>query len=90
MSGRATCHVHAHALDQGTRVLPPLPASRRLGLACARRRPRFRYRGVVKTDADHTLCFQCYWPNAGHGRDAWDRVLGRAMLLHGDAKAPWE
>lgn len=31
-----------------------------------------------------------YWPKAGHGRDAWDRVLGRAMLLHGDAKAPWE
>lgn len=31
-----------------------------------------------------------YWPKAGHSREAWDRVLGRAMLLHGTAKAPWE
>ena len=31
-----------------------------------------------------------YWPKAGHSSDAWNRVLGRAMLLHGDAKAPWE
>lgn len=58
MSGRATRHVHA--LDQGSRALPPLPPTRRLCLACARRRPRFRYRGVVKADPDHTLCFQCY------------------------------
>lgn len=60
MSGRATRHVHAHTVDQGSRALPPLSPSRRLCLTCARRRPRFRYRGVVKTDADHTLCFQCY------------------------------
>ena len=60
MSGRATRHLHAYAVDQGTRALSPLSPSRRLCLSCARRRPRFRYRGVVKADADHTLCFQCY------------------------------
>ena len=32
----------------------------RVCLACQDRRPRFRYRGVVKADADHTLCFRCY------------------------------
>ncbi len=60
MSGRATRHVHAHALDQGSRALPLLLPVRRLCVACGRRRPRFRHRGVVKADADHTLCFQCY------------------------------
>jgi hypothetical protein len=29
-------------------------------LTCQDRRPRFRYRGIVKADADHTLCFRCY------------------------------
>ncbi|MCU0251566.1 MAG: hypothetical protein MUE61_15270 [Vicinamibacterales bacterium] len=33
---------------------------RRLCLACGERRPLFSYRGVVKADRDHTLCFECY------------------------------
>jgi len=32
----------------------------RLCLACGERRPLFYYRGVVKADRDHTLCFECY------------------------------
>jgi len=32
----------------------------RLCLACGERRPLFFYRGVVKADRDHTLCFECY------------------------------
>ena len=32
----------------------------RLCLACGERRPLFSYRGVVKADRDHTLCFECY------------------------------
>jgi hypothetical protein len=32
----------------------------RLCVACRARRALFRYRGVVKADADHTLCFQCF------------------------------
>jgi len=31
-----------------------------LCVMCGRRRAVFRYRGVVKADATHTLCFQCY------------------------------
>ena len=31
-----------------------------LCLECSERRARFRFRGVVKADPDHTLCFQCY------------------------------
>jgi hypothetical protein len=32
----------------------------RLCLACGKRRPLFLYRGVVKADRDHNLCFECY------------------------------
>lgn len=32
----------------------------RLCLGCSQRRPLFVYRGVVKADRDHTLCFECY------------------------------
>ena len=32
----------------------------RLCLACRRRRPLFCYRGVVKADRHHNLCFECY------------------------------
>lgn len=32
----------------------------RLCQACGERRPRFSYRGVVKADRHHTLCFECY------------------------------
>lgn len=33
---------------------------RHLCLECGARRARFRYRGAVKTDVDHTLCFECH------------------------------
>jgi hypothetical protein len=28
--------------------------------ACRERKARFRYRGEVRADRDHTLCFECY------------------------------
>ena len=28
--------------------------------ACQGRKAKFRYRGVVRADRDHTLCFECY------------------------------
>jgi len=34
--------------------------SGRLCLTCGERRPLFLYRGVVKADRDHNLCFECY------------------------------
>ena len=42
------------------------PAKRRLVrnhhtcLTCRERRARFRFRGVVRADDDHTLCFACF------------------------------
>jgi hypothetical protein len=33
---------------------------RRLCRSCAERKALFRYRGVVKADRDHTLCFECF------------------------------
>ena len=32
----------------------------RLCRSCAERKARFRYRGVVKADRDHSLCFECF------------------------------
>ncbi len=37
---------------------PAVP--RHLCTACRERQARFQYRGVVKADRTHTLCFQCY------------------------------
>src|SRR5450830_553509 len=28
--------------------------------ACQERKARFKYRGEVRADRDHTLCFECY------------------------------
>jgi len=33
---------------------------RALCAACRERKARFRYRGEVRADRDHTLCFECY------------------------------
>jgi hypothetical protein len=33
---------------------------RTLCAACRARKARFRYRGRVRADRDHTLCFECY------------------------------
>lgn len=35
-------------------------AERRLCAGCRRRRALFRYRGEVRADRDHTLCFECF------------------------------
>ena len=34
--------------------------SKRLCAACQERKARFRYRGEVRADREHTLCFECY------------------------------
>ena len=49
--------------ERSRRVLLAAPLElldNRLCVMCGRRRAVFRYRGVVKADATHTLCFQCY------------------------------
>jgi hypothetical protein len=44
--------------------------SRRMCAACRQRKARFRYRGVVRADRYHTLCFRCF-------RSAVDRFRSR-------------
>jgi hypothetical protein len=34
--------------------------NQKLCLDCQQRRARFRFRGVVKWDHDHTLCMSCF------------------------------
>jgi len=81
MSARATRHVHARVLVEGIRATPVV-AVRRQCLECGDRPARFLYRGVVKADADHTLCFQCYRAMCERARarrlatGGWLRPLG--------------
>lgn len=35
-------------------------AFRRNCQSCQERKARFQYRGAVRADRDHTLCFECY------------------------------
>jgi hypothetical protein len=36
--------------------------------ACQARKARFRYRGDVRADRDHTLCFECFRREANRAR----------------------
>ena len=47
-------------------------ARRHVCLECRAHRARFRYRGVVRADDDHTLCFRCF-------RAASNRLRARLM-----------
>jgi hypothetical protein len=49
-----------------------VPGSKKVCQRCNDRRARFRYRGSVRADRDHTLCFECY-------RSERDRQRSRAM-----------
>jgi hypothetical protein len=49
--------------------------------ACRERRARFRYRGRVKADRAHTLCFQCH-------RSVRDRAVA-ALLAWPEAWLPF-
>lgn len=52
-------------------TLPSRPTVRHMCAGCRQRPARFQYRGHVKADRFHTLCFQCY-------RAAMDRVRADA------------
>jgi hypothetical protein len=47
--------------------------ARQMCQRCRDRKARFRYRGHIKADSDHTLCFECY-------RSEHDRQHARRML----------
>ena len=36
--------------------------------ACQERKAKFRYRGEVRADRDHTLCFECFRGEANRAR----------------------
>jgi hypothetical protein len=48
-----------------------------LCVGCQERKARFRYRGEVRSDRDHTLCFECY---RGEVNRARARQLSRIAL----------
>jgi hypothetical protein len=52
--------------------------SRRECVGCHERKARFRYRGAVRADRDHTLCFECYRSEVNRCRSLAiaSRVLG--------------
>lgn len=53
--------------------------SKHLCQRCRDRKARFRYRGVVRADRDHTLCFECF---------RRERVRARARRLAESIEAP--
>lgn len=48
-------------------------ATRHICARCGKRRARFQYRGVVRADRDHTLCFRCFRSETDRQRA---RILG--------------
>src|SRR5687767_10624446 len=55
---------------------------RTLCAACQERKARFRYRGEVRADRDHTLCFECYRReiNRARARRLDERILLPPMI----------
>ena len=58
---------------------------RTLCAVCQDRKARFRYRGEVRADRDHTLCFECYRGQVNRARvrrltDAAVTPRGRSAL----------
>jgi hypothetical protein len=55
---------------------------RTLCAACQARKARFSYRGEVRADRDHTLCFQCYRceVNRARARRLGERISQPSMV----------
>ena len=60
-------------LRRGRRVAGGPRPERHLCLGCHEHPARFRYRGEVRADRDHNLCFRCY-------RAEVNRQRARAMV----------
>ena len=48
--------------------------------SCRDRKARFQYRGVVRADRDHTLCFECYRSELNRQRAQRLAVVSTAPL----------
>ena len=73
-----------------------------LCMACQGRKARFKYRGEVRADRDHTLCFECYRGEVNRARSRRlteriappfgvpnflaARVLDQRQVAHQDAR----
>jgi hypothetical protein len=51
-----------------------------LCVTCQGRKARFKYRGEVRADRDHTLCFECYRGESNRARAR--RLAERATRPH--------
>src|SRR4051812_5362752 len=73
MTSTVTCPLYDAHQKEGGRMSPAAArrcrphvrpgfegASRHVCHACERHHARFRYRGEVRADRDHTLCFRCF------------------------------
>jgi hypothetical protein len=56
-------------------------AVRRLCQACRERKALFRFRGRVRADRDHTLCFQCFRAERDRRRAAWLAAVPRPTVM---------
>ena len=54
--------------------------ARRLCETCRTRKARFRFRGVVKANKDHTLCFECFRSERDRRRAALLNEVERPRL----------
>ena len=71
-----------------------LRKERRVCKSCKARQARFRYRGRVKWDSNHTLCFACYrsvitWVhlNLAADRNAVHEIRAEALLSQSSSDA---
>ena len=55
-------------------------------LGCRAHPARFRYRGAVRADRDHNLCFRCY--RAESNRLRARQMVEFAILAHAYASTP--
>ena len=56
-------------------------STRKLCNRCRERKARFRYRGRVKADRDHTLCFECFRAERDHRRAPMLAEVSRPLPL---------
>src|SRR3954454_12159057 len=63
-------------------------ATRKLCQTCRDRKARFRFRGEVRADRDHTLCFECFRAQRERNRAAALADAGRTLLTDAAPVAP--
>jgi hypothetical protein len=60
---------------------------RRVCQRCRERKARFRYRGVVRSDRNHTLCFECHRSALNHRRS--QQLASNASNLNRAPQSPF-